>query len=616
VDIEPRSTGEILDDACRLALADGPLLLVFSLLFQTPAFVVLLLLWAHPVPDGPGQLVLPVLAALLLPLTGLTSGAAQELFRRRADGQPATFLVCLGGALRHGLEHAAARALVLLAILIGLLLMVMPGLAIWSACCTVHALVTADKGHSGELLAELGREARFDPSKAATVTLVRLPLLLLAVINLHLLVVVALWIAGNFGGFDTALLELQASLGNPLYAIALLLLAWMLLTPVFEASAFLLHLDVRTRQEGLDLLFRVRRIFPTARLIGLLLALSFLCSSVGHAADARSALQQARQDLHTIHVQVENADPFPGGQRWQPRLRELSSRLERAVPGGPRRIRWLNEAVEDFGKLATQKETLRSLDSIDRRLGLLEDSLTRRRTDAEGRPLTSEEVKSRLRREPPPPQAGKNRQQTEPEEERPKRREKVRRDDSDPGQAGPGAGSRGAPAPAAGGGLGKGILWIILAGIAAAVLIAFVALWLSSRRRQPPQKQPAAAVGKTAPAAPPEPAPHEQSVSVLWQQADTLAREGRFLEGLRVLYRAILSLLHRQQLLRYEPTRTNGEYVEQVRRAPQAPEEVPETLRQLTDLFEVKWYGERACDRGDYDRGHQLAEEIRGQVEG
>ena len=39
LDIRPRTTGQILDDAWRLALADAPLLLTLSSLFSVPVFV-------------------------------------------------------------------------------------------------------------------------------------------------------------------------------------------------------------------------------------------------------------------------------------------------------------------------------------------------------------------------------------------------------------------------------------------------------------------------------------------------------------------------------------------------------------------------------------------------
>ena len=103
-------------------------------------------------------------------------------------------------------------------------------------------------------------------------------------------------------------------------------------------------------------------------------------------------------------------------------------------------------------------------------------------------------------------------------------------------------------------------------------------------------------------------------MSVLWRRAEELAGAGNFLEAVRHLYLAVLSLLHRQRLLRYEPTRTNGEYVQQVRLAPEAPPDLHVPFEQLTTRFDIKWYGERDCPAGDYETCRALAEEIRSQV--
>ncbi|HZY84429.1 MAG TPA: hypothetical protein VFE78_06340, partial [Gemmataceae bacterium] len=111
VEIRPRTTGELLDDAWRLALADYPWLGLLSGLFLVPFFCVVVLLLSRPAPENWAvRLLLPALAALLLVLTGLGSGACQELFRLRAEGKPVGPAPCLRGALRRGLEHGAARA--------------------------------------------------------------------------------------------------------------------------------------------------------------------------------------------------------------------------------------------------------------------------------------------------------------------------------------------------------------------------------------------------------------------------------------------------------------------------------------------------------------------------
>src|SRR4051812_31881379 len=100
IDLRPRTAGEILDDAWRLALAEAPLLLALSGFFAVPFFAALLLLLTRPVPESPlGEAVFPLMVALLLPLTGLGSAACQELFRRRAAREPVSLGRCLTAAL-------------------------------------------------------------------------------------------------------------------------------------------------------------------------------------------------------------------------------------------------------------------------------------------------------------------------------------------------------------------------------------------------------------------------------------------------------------------------------------------------------------------------------------
>ena len=155
VDIRPRTTGEVLDDAVRLSLADVAPLLALSGLFLVPAFAVILFLLMLPPSGNMWQTIgMPGLAAVLLPLTGLGSGACQELFRRRASDIPVTLRGCLGASLRHGLVHVAARTLLLGVSLIGLLLLFVPGLVVWAALATVHALLSARELRLGAAVRE------------------------------------------------------------------------------------------------------------------------------------------------------------------------------------------------------------------------------------------------------------------------------------------------------------------------------------------------------------------------------------------------------------------------------------------------------------------------------
>ena len=90
--------------------------------------------------------------------------------------------------------------------------------------------------------------------------------------------------------------------------------------------------------------------------------------------------------------------------------------------------------------------------------------------------------------------------------------------------------------------------------------------------------------------------PDEYSVTGLWREADDLARAGKAREAVRTLYLAVLALLHRSSLIRFERTRTNGEYVRQLR----SKELLHAPFAGMTNLFEVKWYSESACEPDDY----------------
>jgi hypothetical protein len=625
LDIRPRTTGEILDDAWRLYFADAPQLLGLHGLFAVPAFSALLLALTLPAARGVGGIAWALLAASALPLTGIGSGACQEWFLRRSEGKTARAGACLGAALRRGLYHAAARAAVLAAVLLGSACLVMPGISLWVASSTVHAVLVGDKERPLAGLRELGREVKFDPVKSAAVTLSRLPLLLLAFVNLHLFVKTGLWVGDSLCGFDLALPGVVLSLSNPAYDTALVLACWLLLAPYFEASNFLLHADARTRQEGLDLLFRVQRAFPLpgGKTAGVLaaLALGLLAASApAHAAEPTlDAVRAARQGVEQITKEVQDADPYPGGGRWEPRLRELARRLERSGDGDARRYDWFASALEGFRE-RSQADAIVVLNGLRRRLALLEETLTLPRqappgADAAGRPpVPVEDVKRLIRPRGGSPDGdeGAARNEAEKAGEDAKKKE-VLRDDEDRGEGQPGGRKGpGVLTPAApGAGLGSAAWWV-LGGLLLAVLVAAAVLFFTNRRRSAPAK-PGGQTEQVNEEEPDRPLlAYEQPASAWWKEADELARQGQHLGALRAVYLAVLSLLHRRQLIRFEVPRTNGEYVAQVRLEPRAPRELHDPFERLTELFEGKWYGDRACEADEYRAGRELAEAIDG----
>jgi Domain of unknown function (DUF4129) len=609
LEIRPRTTGEILDDAWRLYFADAPRLLLLHGLFHVPAFSVVLILVASQPSSFFLKLLLPFAAALLLSLTGLGSAAVQERFRRLAEGRDATLRECVGAALRRGLEHAAVRAVLLV-----LFFLVLPGLLVWPVAATLPIVFADNKGLMASL-SRIGQEARFDAGKASAVVFCRLPLLFMAFVNAHLLVQAAVWVAGNLAGFDVALLGFQLSLANPVYDLALLLAVWLLLAPFFEASNYLLYLDTRTRQEGLDLLYRVQRAFSAADPKRAAVVLAVVSGWLLGAAlpiwaappiDRAATVRMVRQDVEQMRGEVKDADPYQNGAALERRLAALGGKLEKAWDGEEVRFPWYRMTVEGF-KNKTQRDALLALDELQRRLALLEETLTEANNGAPSRSKDDIKKLLRQRNEELPPETKKKKQEDMPDHIEVKK-DKVHPEG--PVKVAPSGGGLDVSLPSAG--LGN-VCWFVFAGLMLAVIVAgLVLFWVNRPKRQ--QAAPVETGRSDAVTEQTVEQLHQHPVADLLRRADALAEQGRPLEALRAAYLVVLSLLHRRQLLRYEPTRTNGEYVREVRLAAHAPAALHEPFNELTKFFEVKWYGQRACEAPEYREARALVERIQNIV--
>ncbi|HZT80045.1 MAG TPA: DUF4129 domain-containing protein [Gemmataceae bacterium] len=617
VDLRPRTAGEILDDAWRLYFADLPVLLALSGLFLVPVSVALLLLLTRTPESLAARAVLPALTALLLPLTGIGSGACQEVFLRRADGRPVSLSGCLGAALRCGLEHAAARALVLAGAAVGLVLLVVTGLGVWVSTTGVHPVLASGRGRLFDAFREAAGEAQRSPGRVAAVAVGRAGTFLFALVNLQVFLFLVLWVGNNVVGLDLAFVGAVLSVRNPVYVVALLLLTGLLLAPYGEACNYLLHVDGRVRYEGLDLWYRVRHHLSTAErgragAAVVALAALLLLAAPGRADDAKlEAVQAARQEVAAVRGEAEKAEPWPGGGRWAGRLRAAGERLKQAGGGPAGRHAWYDRAVTEFAK-NDKEDALKTLDTLDRRLAYMEEGL--KPPPADGcRLLTPEEVRETLPGKAAPEKLPKGDKKDAAKKQDDKDVKKPEERDRPGGQGGAAAGPGDVAALGAVAALAR-LFFLLFVGLILAIfavaIVMFVRQWQATRPKQKPPE-----TGRAAPA--PEAVrerPDQFSPAEWWQQADDLARAGNFLEGVRRLYLGVLALLNRADLIRYERTRTNGEYVQQVRLAPTAPPAVHQAFRQLTNLFELKWYGERACAEEDFHACRALAEEIRGEV--
>ncbi|HSM59028.1 MAG TPA: DUF4129 domain-containing protein [Candidatus Sulfomarinibacteraceae bacterium] len=80
------------------------------------------------------------------------------------------------------------------------------------------------------------------------------------------------------------------------------------------------------------------------------------------------------------------------------------------------------------------------------------------------------------------------------------------------------------------------------------------------------------------------------------QQAQDFSRSGDYRTAVRYLYLSTLLLLDERGILRYDRTRTNGEYLESVARRP----ELAGTLKNVIDVFDRVWYGYQPLDSDAY----------------
>jgi hypothetical protein len=413
----------------------------------------------------------------------------------------------------------------------------------------------------------------------------------------------ALWAAEALGRFDVALLQLLCSLSNPPYLVGLVALAWWLLTPYFEAVNYLFFIDDRTRYEGLDLWYRVDDAFSQlAKKAGvalLVLGATLLGTSPVRAETRLRDVRAAHDEIVRITGEVKQADPYPGGARWLTQLRQVGKRLDPEGTAERGRFRWYFQSIDGFEK-RDHGDAIHTLDHTAQRLAMIADNMVRSEQASAGR--SREQIKALVppEDEKPPVDNKVEKPKPPPKEEKP-----VGKDEPGDFPAAPRGGAvLGGPVNL--GGLGQ-VLFVVLTGLVAAMLLiaVFLALrhWLQDR--SPAVVRRAGQIESGSDDVEIEPA--QQDVASLWRQSDELASTGRFLEAVRTLYLAVLALLHQASLIRFERTRTNGEYADQLR----SRKNVHGPFLGLTNLFEVKWYGERRCEEGDYSACRGYAESIR-----
>src|SRR5207244_78669 len=86
--------------------------------------------------------------------------------------------------------------------------------------------------------------------------------------------------------------------------------------------------------------------------------------------------RHARREIAAVSREMTEATPFPGTDRWVPRLGKLAERLSQAEGARPGRYGWFAEAIKGFER-RTRDDALAQLGGWDTRFALEEKRLRR-----------------------------------------------------------------------------------------------------------------------------------------------------------------------------------------------------------------------------------------------
>lgn len=136
-------------------------------------------------------------------------------------------------------------------------------------------------------------------------------------------------------------------------------------------------------------------------------------------------------------------------------------------------------------------------------------------------------------------------------------------------------------------------VWLIAAGLAAwslFKLLPLVAVWLRGRPARPPRTREGADRQPLAEA------------SDLFEQSQQAYRDGLYAESIRLAFLALIARLEKQGLIRRASTRTNREYLNDLRRRA----DVAAPFAQAARIYERIWYGRAAAGRAEAEQAIHL----------
>jgi hypothetical protein len=420
----------------------------------------------------------------------------------------------------------------------------------------------------------------------AIATGVRMLLLVQALtfLNLHIAFNAFFWLSRKLLAIDFTFAERFASLDNPFWLFFLAALTFTLFEPIKAATATLLLVDGRVRQEGLDLLAAVKQLPERATVrpghrgaAAFLLCLLLSGTAVRAQASEQVPASELRQRLETVADECEYS------------REQLAGELEATSSLSPAEQAKLGRLVRTVENHAYEDENCeRATQALEQGLALAQQTaqLERAAADSKAASARARDILSRPEFGVTPPTD----KAAEEQEKQPpgwwqrfmdwlsKMLKELFERDRDPVRSSPNL------SPSSGASAAK-VLIILLFGMALAVVVALLVrnllkrdedtapLEVSTYETSALAQDPMSALSR-----PPEGWAH---------LADELAARGEYREAVRSLYLALLSRLHREGAILYDSTLSNWDYL----RTFKGRREWLPPFRELTRRFDFAWYG-------------------------
>ncbi len=245
----------------------------------------------------------PVLAwSLAWALRAVSQGATCHYVERLVVGtEPASVGASLRAAFARAPSLVTASAMMLVTSVLVWGLSAGLGFLAFGAHAVAYAVTMQGQGRPSKLFStsrQLLGPTRFAASWVRVCGVVQVVLAL----NLHLTVILGLKLATSLLGFDLTYVGRFAELSNPVWVLTLIIVTFTLFEPIRAATASLLLVDGRVRQEGLDLVASVEQLprkkkrVPTTVATALAAAVAFasLWPEQGWATTARASTTKAK----------------------------------------------------------------------------------------------------------------------------------------------------------------------------------------------------------------------------------------------------------------------------------------------------------------------------------